>query len=101
MDSERILEIMQRAETFPKKQPFRPQLNPITSKGMMRGVAANSSGKKTASGGIVVGSGLARETSGQSSSGGSAGLTQAGKPLRVMPNQDGGSAGKMKIKLVR
>ena len=98
MDSERILEIMQRAETFPKKQPFRPKLNPIGATGIIRGGATGSMTKKistTASGGIVVGAGLARESSGP----GSSGLTEAGKPLRVMPNT--GSAGKMKVKLVR
>ena len=96
MDSERILEIMQRAETFPKKAPFRPNLQPIVAKGVIRG--GTTSGKKvptTASGGIVVGAGLTHQSSGS----GSSGLPEAGKPLRVTHNQ--GSAGKMKVKLVR
>lgn len=54
---EQILEIMQRAETFPKKQPFRPNLQPIIG-GKTRPVIGGGAHKQSTSGGIVVGSGL-------------------------------------------
>lgn len=53
--SEQILEIMQRAETFPKKQPFRPNLQPIVGSKQRPVIGTN---KQSTSGGIVVGSGL-------------------------------------------
>ena len=48
------MEIISRADTLPKKQPFRPNLNPII--GGKRPVIG--AGKQSATGGIVVGSGL-------------------------------------------
>lgn len=58
--------------------------------------------KVSASGGVVVGSGLTTST--QKGTWQSSGLTEVGKPLKVsgsVTSTTTGSAGKMKIKLVK
>ena len=64
--SEQILEIMQRAETLPKKQPFRPQQ-------MGRAV-----GGKVSAGGVGAGLGATWQSSG---------LSEAGKPIKVVTTE--------------
>ena len=65
MDSTgQILEILQRAENFPKKQPFRPNLQPIIgSKVPTIGSGKKITTSQTKSGGIVVGAGLQAQSS--------------------------------------
>ena len=107
--SEQILEILQRAENFPKKQPFRPNLQPIIGSKMPKiGSAkkittANASSASKSSGGIVVGTGLQAQTTTKIQTGQwqSSGLTEVGKPLKVTAGASTSSAGKMKVKLVR
>ena len=58
MDSgTQILEILERADHFPKKQPFRPNLQPIIGSKVPK-IGQSSTVRVSASGGVVVGSGL-------------------------------------------
>ena len=57
--SEQILNILQRADTFPKKQPFRPNLQPIIGSKVPRvGSGIKVKPVASTSGGVTVGSGL-------------------------------------------